>query len=228
MNTMTIHSSIFIQSQIVECHWERHDRFCPKDKLIFSWQRDRSWIAFIYQRYSQSLLRSARRDGISFPCPSFFESEGRETGFRLVTRGRSAEDRPDPPIINLPNRISSASRRLEKVGTRLSPRNSSSSRPSFFGLSFFSLFGFSDVDDSYNSSGHVSRVARRRVDSFLRIFHRDRNCERPDQKTRGERSEREKETGPGGCARGERMRGEKGEGSVGGSILFLCQRVAAR
>jgi len=122
-------------------------------KLIFS--RGRSWIAFIYQWYSQSLLRSARRDGISFPCPSFLESEEREVAFRLVARRRSTEDCPDPPIINLPNRILSASRRLEKVGTELSPRNSFSSRHSFFGLVFFSLFGFSDVDDSNNSSSHV-------------------------------------------------------------------------
>lgn len=76
---------------------------------------------------------------------------------------------------------------------------------------------------TYNSSGHVSRVARRRVDSFLRIFHRDRNCERPDQKTRGERSEREKETGPGGCARGERMRERREKGrSVGRSEVPFC------
>lgn len=123
-----------------------------------------------------------------------------------MARGRSAEDRPDPPIINLSNRISSASRRLEKVGTRLSPRNSSSSRRSSLDLSFFSPLGFSDVDDSYNSSGHVSRVARRRVDSFLRIFHRGRNCGRPDQKTRGEREENErKRRGP------ERVR-ERGKG----------------
>lgn len=102
------------------------------------------------------------------------------------------------------------------------PRNSSSSRRSFFGISFFSHLGFSDVNDSYNSNGHVSRVARRRVDSFLRIFHRDRNCERPDQKMRGERREREKETGPGGCARGEKMRERREKGrSVGRRFHFV-------
>lgn len=38
---------------------------------------------------------------------SFLESEGRETGFRFVARGRSGEDRPDPLVRSLISRIES-------------------------------------------------------------------------------------------------------------------------
>lgn len=140
------------------------------------------------------------------------------TGNRVSShspRAPGAEDRPDPPIINLPNRISSASRRLEKVGNSTLPaRNSSSSRHSFLGLFFFSLFDFSDVDDSNNSNGHVSRVARRRADSFLRISS-------SRSKSRENRAERMRERDgrrDGNRRVRERGKDEEGEGSVGRSV----------
>lgn len=114
-------------------------------------------------------------------------------GPRALGRGSS---RSSGPIINLPNRISSASGRLEKVGTRLPP---ASSRHSFSGLFSFSLFGFFDVDGSYNPRDRVSRVARRRVDGSSR------------SKSRPENETRERDEGLEGG------RGSEGKGSVGRS-----------
>lgn len=212
------------------CRWRSINRHLSERLSFPCDQGIKSGVA-VYHRhspYSPPLSPTTRsRQDLRVPRSLSRRTGEREVSFRSPG-GRSRkgspleEDRPDPPvpIINLPNRISSASGRLEMVDTRgnvLALSRAPLFLSSLFSFlsSFFLRKHLTALSRVGPESGEIEREAAKRERKVGSGGGRNRAAV-----SRGMKREGEAKGGSGGrCGKGR---------SVGGSILFLWRRVAAR